>query len=121
MLRSTYIEGAVESAGTAVLRTANDSYGNTRPEEHDVIAALLDVPISVTLRKIGQRGPGSRWPRGAVFTGILVTEPRVGEHLAVFESLGNRRIVTSAVIRVLRDETCTYVQTEHSVYRITFG
>lgn len=77
---------------------------------------------NVTLRKIRQRGRGSHWQTGLTFTGVLVVAPRVGQQLAIVHRSTNHRVTTSTVLRMLRgDEHSIYVETEHSVYRITFG
>ena len=77
---------------------------------------------TVTLQKIRARGCKSRWRVGLTFTGVLVSGPSIGQELAIVQQTGNHRISTSAVLRVLRcDAHSVYVETEHSVYRLTFG
>lgn len=94
----------------------------TEPEEH-VVAALLDTPQQVTLRKIRDRTAIARaWPDGLTFTGLLAAAPRVGAALAILHPSENRRVVTSPVLRILWDEArAAWIETEHSVYRVTFG
>jgi hypothetical protein len=87
-----------------------------------VLAVVLDTSQQVTLRKVRDRSPvaGAR-PDRLSFTGVLAAPPRVGAALAVLHLSENRRVVTSPVSRILWDERATWIETEHSVYRVTFG
>lgn len=46
----------------------------------------------------------------------LYCSPRVGRPLVVIREAGNRRIVTSPVVRVLERGGATYVQTRNTTY-----
>ena len=78
---------------------------------------------SVTARKIRDHGaahPGANL--GRVYNGYLVSFPVVGRGLVIFRNPNGHRMITTPVRRILSDpETdSVYVETENSVYRLTF-
>lgn len=58
---------------------------------------------------------------GRVYEGYLLSEPVVGRGMVLFRDPNGRRMVTTAVRRVLAtsDESIVYVETENSVYRLS--
>jgi len=79
---------------------------------------------NVTARKI--RDHGRERPAvgvGRVYSGYLVSYPVVGRGMVIFRDPNGHRMITTPVRRVLTDpdgET-VYVETENSVYRLTFN
>src|SRR6188472_1538226 len=80
--------------------------------------------VSVTARKIREHtrdrtasGPGTR-----VYTGFLISYPVVGRGMVIFRDPHGHRMITTPVRRVLGepDGQTLYVETENSVYRLTF-
>ena len=80
--------------------------------------------VSVTARKIrdiageaSTPGPVSR-----AYTGYLVSYPSIGRGMVIFRDPKGHRMVTTPVRRVLGELGCDtlYVETENSVYRLTF-
>lgn len=57
---------------------------------------------------------------GRIYEGYLLSEPVVGRGMVIFRDPNGRRMVTTAVRRVLTtgEENILYVETENSVYRI---
>ena len=57
---------------------------------------------------------------GRVYEGYLLSEPVVGRGMVLFRDPNGRRMVTTAVRRILTtsDESVVYVETENSVYRL---
>ena len=81
--------------------------------------------VSVTARKI--RELGSERPGGAsgrIYTGYLISYPYIGRGMVIFRDPNGHRMVTTPVRRVLSDSDgegeILYVETENSVYRLTF-
>src|SRR5438874_2760394 len=79
--------------------------------------------VSVTARKI--RELGSERPGGAsgrIYTGYLISYPVVGRGMVIFRDPHGHRMITTPVKRVLGEPTgeTLYVETENSVYRLTF-
>ena len=81
---------------------------------------------TVTARKIRDHGRAhERQPSqgvGRVYSGFLVGLPVVGRGMVIFRDPNGHRMVTTPVRRVLSDpdgETL-YVETENSVYRLSF-
>jgi hypothetical protein len=78
----------------------------------------------VTARKIRDHSRGSLGggPLGRVYRGLLVSYPTVGRGMIIFSDPLGHRMVTSPVTRVLGnpDSGTVYVETENSVYRLTF-
>lgn len=59
---------------------------------------------------------------GRVYTGYLISYPSIGRGMVIFRDPNGHRMVTTPVRRVLGEfggETI-YVETENSVYRLTF-
>ena len=79
--------------------------------------------VSVTARKIRDNGrERASVGVGRVYTGYLISYPTIGRGMVIFRDPNGHRMVTTPVRRVLGDfggET-VYVETENSVYRITF-
>ncbi len=57
---------------------------------------------------------------GKAYEGFLISEPVVGRGMVIFRDPNGRRMVTTAVRRILTTEQrrLFYVETENSVYRI---
>lgn len=77
--------------------------------------------VSVTARKIRENG-GPRLGGGRVYTGFLISYPVVGRGMVIFRDPHGHRMITTPVRRVLGEPTgeMVYVETENSVYRLTF-
>jgi hypothetical protein len=85
---------------------------------------------TVTARKIRDHGkgqgdrPGTSASVGRVYSGFLVGYPVVGRGMVIFRDPNGHRMVTTPVRRVLSDSDgdgeTLYVETENSVYRLTF-
>jgi len=58
---------------------------------------------------------------GRVYEGYLLSQPAVGRGMVIFRDPNGRRMVTTAVRRVLTtsETNILYVETENSVYRIS--
>ena len=79
--------------------------------------------VNVTARKI--RDHGRERPAvgvGRVYSGFLVSYPVVGRGMVIFRDPNGHRMITTPVRRVLGepDSETVYVETENSVYRLTF-
>ncbi|MBL9007744.1 MAG: hypothetical protein JNJ46_26035 [Myxococcales bacterium] len=59
---------------------------------------------------------------GRVYHGLLVSYPSVGRGMVIFRDPNGHRMVTTPVRRILKDpdDETLYVETENSVYRLTF-
>jgi hypothetical protein len=59
---------------------------------------------------------------GRVYHGLLVSYPSVGRGMVIFRDPNGHRMVTTPVRRILKDpdNETLYVETENSVYRLTF-
>ncbi len=57
---------------------------------------------------------------GRIYEGYLLSAPVVGRGMVIFRDPNGRRMVTTAVRRVLTpgEDNILYVETENSVYRI---
>ncbi|MCX4246046.1 hypothetical protein [Paraliomyxa miuraensis] len=57
---------------------------------------------------------------GRIYEGYLLSSPVVGRGMVIFRDPNGRRMVTTAVRRVLTtsEDNVLYVETENSVYRI---
>ena len=80
---------------------------------------------TVTARKIREHGTMSArsTSRGErVYQGVLVNYPTVGHGLVIFRDESGNRMVTTPVRRILNssDSRVLYVETDNSVYRLTF-
>src|SRR6185369_2526835 len=79
--------------------------------------------VSVTARKIREHGrERSSVGVGRVYTGFLISYPVVGRGMVIFRDPHGHRMITTPVKRVLGEPTgqTLYVETENSVYRLTF-
>lgn len=58
---------------------------------------------------------------GRIYEGYLLSQPTVGRGMVIFRDPNGRRMVTTAVRRVLTpgEDNVLYVETENSVYRIS--
>src|SRR5262249_57301418 len=80
--------------------------------------------VSVTARKIrehaGVNTTGGNATR--VYTGFLISYPVVGRGMVIFRDPHGHRMITTPVKRVLGQpgQTTLHVETEHSVYPLTF-
>ena len=79
--------------------------------------------VSVTARKIRDHGrERASLGVGRTYAGYLISYPTVGRGMVIFRDPNGHRMITTPVRRVLTDpdgET-VYVETENSVYRLTF-
>ena len=83
--------------------------------------------VNVTARKIRDHGrdrtTGSTASGlGRTYHGFLVSYPVVGRGLVIFRDPNGHRMITTPVRRILSDpdSDAVYVETENSVYRLTF-
>jgi hypothetical protein len=80
--------------------------------------------VSVTARKIRDIAGEASTPGGSsrAYTGYLVSYPSIGRGMVIFRDPKGHRMVTTPVRRVLGELGCDtlYVETENSVYRLTF-
>ncbi len=81
--------------------------------------------VNVTARKIRDtsRERALSTSAGRAYVGYLVGFPTIGRGLVIFRDPNGHRMITTPVRRVLGtpgDED-VYVETENSVYRLTFG
>jgi hypothetical protein len=80
--------------------------------------------VSVTARKIRDIAGEASSPGGSsrAYTGYLVSYPSIGRGMVIFRDPKGHRMVTTPVRRVLGELGCDtlYVETENSVYRLTF-
>jgi hypothetical protein len=79
--------------------------------------------VSVTARKIREHSRGDHAGCGTrVYTGFLISYPVVGRGMVIFRDPHGHRMITTPVKRVLGEPggTTLYVETENSVYRLTF-
>ena len=79
--------------------------------------------VSVSARKIRDHGRehGSLGV-GRIYAGYLISYPSVGRGMVIFRDPNGHRMVTTPVRRVLGafDADKLYVETENSVYQLTF-
>lgn len=78
---------------------------------------------NVTARKIRDHGRDrTSVGVGRIYNGFLVSYPVVGRGMVIFRDPNGHRMITTPVRRVLRttDDDTIYVETENSVYRLTF-
>ena len=78
--------------------------------------------VSVTARKIREHARDRAVAVGRVYTGFLISYPVVGRGMVIFRDPHGHRMITTPVKRVLGEPTgqTLYVETENSVYRLTF-
>ena len=78
--------------------------------------------VNVTARKIRENGRDRAGNPARVYQGLLVSYPIVGRGMVIFRDPNGHRMVTTPVRRVLTDpdSDSVYVETENSVYRLTF-
>ena len=79
--------------------------------------------VSVTARKIRDHGKEqASVGLGRVYTGFLISYPVVGRGMVIFRDPHGHRMITTPVRRVLGEPSgqTLYVETENSVYRLTF-
>ncbi len=78
--------------------------------------------LSVVVTKIRSARDGDSYSStvGRVYEGYLLSEPVVDRGMVIFRDPNGRRMVTTAVRRVLTtsETNVIYVETENSVYRI---
>ncbi len=80
--------------------------------------------LAVTATKIRSSGqtPGLATSSsvGRIYEGYLLSRPIVGRGMVLFRDPNGRRMVTTAVRRILTadEEDLLYVETENSVYRL---
>ena len=79
--------------------------------------------VSVTARKIRDHGrERGSLGLGRAYAGYLISYPSVGRGMVIFRDPNGHRMVTTPVRRVLGalDGDKLYVETENSVYQLTF-
>jgi hypothetical protein len=80
--------------------------------------------VNVTARKIRDMAAECHSPSGIgrAYSGYLVSYPSIGRGMVIFRDPKGHRMVTTPVRRVLGELGCDtlYVETENSVYRLTF-
>jgi len=78
--------------------------------------------VSVTARKIRENGRERSGGSNRVYTGFLISYPVVGRGMVIFRDPHGHRMITTPVKRMLGEPTgeTLYVETENSVYRLTF-
>jgi hypothetical protein len=80
--------------------------------------------VNVTARKIRDLGRDRATPApvGRSYSGYLISYPSVGRGMVIFRDPNGHRMVTTPVRRVLGElgRDTIYVETENSVYRLTF-
>ncbi len=81
--------------------------------------------VNVTARKIRDHSRDRTTSGlGRVYQGLLVSYPSVGRGMVIFRDPNGHRMVTTPVRRVLKDSDgdgeTLYVETDNSVYRLTF-
>jgi hypothetical protein len=80
--------------------------------------------VNVTATKIrdNSRDRSSSLQIGRAYTGYLISYPSIGRGMVIFRDPNGHRMVTTPVRRVLGEFGAgdIYVETENSVYRLTF-
>ena len=79
--------------------------------------------VNVSARKIRDHGrERAALGVGRVYNGFLVSYPVVGRGMVIFRDPNGHRMITTPVKRILGepDHGSVYVETENSVYRLTF-
>jgi hypothetical protein len=78
--------------------------------------------VSVTARKIREHSRECAAAGTRVYTGFLISYPVVGRGMVIFRDPHGHRMITTPVKRVLGEPgvDTLYVETENSVYRLTF-
>jgi len=78
--------------------------------------------VNVTARKIRDLATDGTSGIGKAYTGYLVSYPSVGRGMVIFRDPNGHRMVTTPVKRVLGElgRDTLYVETDNSVYRLTF-
>ncbi len=78
--------------------------------------------VNVTARKIRDLVTDGTSGIGKAYTGYLVSYPSVGRGMVIFRDPNGHRMVTTPVKRVLGElgRDTLYVETDNSVYRLTF-
>jgi hypothetical protein len=78
--------------------------------------------VNVTARKIRDLATDGTTGVGKAYTGYLVSYPTVGRGMVIFRDPNGHRMVTTPVKRVLGElgRDTVYVETDNSVYRLTF-
>jgi hypothetical protein len=81
--------------------------------------------VSVTAKKIRDHHGRERQPAtpgSKIYTGYLISYPVVGRGMVIFRDPHGHRMITTPVKRVLGepDGDTLYVETENSVYHLTF-
>lgn len=89
------------------------------PTLRDKLSARVLSVVATKIRTChGVGGPASTI--GRIYEGYLLSSPVVGRGMVIFRDPNGRRMVTTAVRRVLTtgEDNVLYVETENSVYRI---
>lgn len=89
------------------------------PSLRDKLAARVLSVVATKIRTSHGVG-GLSSTVGRIYEGYLLSSPVVGRGMVIFRDPNGRRMVTTAVRRVLTtgEDNVLYVETENSVYRI---
>lgn len=91
-----------------------------RPGESDTLSLRVLSVVATKIRTSRESG-GVMSTVGRIYEGFLLSKPMVGRGMVIFRDPNGRRMVTTAVRRVLAapEANVLYVETENSVYRIS--
>jgi len=80
------------------------------------------VSVSATKIRDNTRDRTSTMALGRAYTGYLISYPTIGRGMVIFRDPNGHRMVTTPVRRVLGEFGAgdIYVETENSVYKLTF-
>jgi hypothetical protein len=101
------------------IREHGRELGRCLGRDQVVSESLTNIRGNVSL---GNAGPNASGNGTRVYTGFLISYPVVGRGMVIFRDPHGHRMITTPVRRVLGEpgvETL-YVETENSVYRLTF-
>lgn len=90
------------------------------PNDGDTLSLKVLSVVATKIRTSRETG-GLMSTVGRIYEGFLLSEPMVGRGMVIFRDPNGRRMVTTAVRRVLAasEANVLYVETENSVYRIS--
>ena len=80
------------------------------------------VSVKATKIRDNTRDRASSLALGRAYTGYLISYPSIGRGMVIFRDPNGHRMITTPVRRILgeHDHGAVYVETENSVYRLTF-
>ena len=76
--------------------------------------------LATKIRSTGKVQGSTAAVVGKAYEGFLIAEPVVGRGMVIFRDPNGRRMVTTAVRRILTtpEQRLIYVETENSIYRL---